>query len=206
MRAAQAGNLMETITTTPRVETTQANRWAIASAGIVMQLALGAIYAWSLFITPLVTLHPDWTRTQITLTFSIALVALGVGAITGGTLLDKHGPRKVATLAGILYGVGFIGAGLFRSLPGLYLTYGLIGGLGLGLGYIVPLATLIKWFPDRRGMITGLAVAGFGAGALVTGPVAQRLIVSAGLPSTFAMLGLAYLVAVSGAGLLMIDP
>ena len=190
---------METTTTPPRVETTQANRWAIASAGIVMQLALGAIYAWSLFITPLVTLHPDWTRTQITLTFSIALVALGVGAITGGTLLDKHGPRKVATLAGILYGLGFIGAGLLKTLPGLYFTYGLFGGLGMGLGYIVPLATLIKWFPDKRGMITGLAVAGFGGGAVLTTLLVPGLLKSAGLYHTFIILGIAYMIMVVGA-------
>src|SRR6478672_5038048 len=141
---------MQTTTSAPApVATKPANRWGIAMAGIVMQLALGAIYAWSLFVDPLSKLHPDWSRTDITLTFSIALVALGVGAITGGTLLERHGPRTVATLSGILYGLGFIGAGFFQSLRGLYFTYGLFGGLGMGLGYIVPLATLIKWFPDK---------------------------------------------------------
>src|SRR5437764_10657668 len=102
------------------------NRWTIASAGVVMQLALGAIYAWSLFVAPLSKLHPDWSRTDITLTFSIALVALGVGAITGGTLLERHGLRTVATLSGILYGLGFIGAGYLKSLWGLYLSYGVL--------------------------------------------------------------------------------
>jgi OFA family oxalate/formate antiporter-like MFS transporter len=168
-------------------------------AGVVMQLALGAIYAWSLFVAPLSAAHPDWSRTDITLTFSIALVALGVGAITGGTLLDKHGPRKVATLAGILYGLGFIGAGFFQSLNGLYLTYGLFSGLGMGLGYIVPLATLIKWFPDKRGMITGLAVAGFGGGAVLTTLLVPGLLKSAGLYPTFIILGIAYLIMVAGA-------
>src|SRR5579859_5202029 len=146
----------------------QANRWSIAAAGVVMQLALGAIYAWSLFVSPLAKTHPNWTRTDITLTFSIALVALGFGAILGGALLEKRGPRWVGTVSGLLYGAGFIGAGLWQTLWGLYLTYGLMSGLGMGLGYIVPLATLIKWFPDKRGLITGLAVAGFGGGAVLT--------------------------------------
>src|SRR5579859_4038160 len=144
------------------------NRATIAAAGVIMQLALGAIYAWSLFVSPLSKAHPEWTRTDITLTFSIALVALGFGAILGGTLLEKRGPRWVGTLSGLLYGAGFIGAGLLPTLWGLYLSYGVMSGLGMGLGYIVPLATLIKWFPDKRGLITGLAVAGFGGGAVLT--------------------------------------
>src|SRR5437764_14380426 len=91
------------------------NRWTIASAGAVMQLALGAIYAWSLFVAPLNKIHPAWTRTDITLTFSIALVALGVGAIVGGELLDSLGPRSVASIAGVLYGIGFVGAASTQS-------------------------------------------------------------------------------------------
>jgi OFA family oxalate/formate antiporter-like MFS transporter len=110
----------------------------------------------------------------------------------------------VAVTAGLCYGLGTILAGQAHgNIHWLDMAYGLLGGIGLGLGYIVPLATLIPWFPDRRGMITGLAVAGFGAGALVTAPVAQRLIVSVGLPTTFAVLGTVYLVVVVGAGLLM---
>ena len=164
-----------------------------------MQLALGAIYAWSLFVAPLGKLHPDWSRTQITLTFSIALVALGVGAIVGGYLLDRHGPRRVATLAGVLYGLGFIGAGTWHELWGLYLSYGVLSGLGMGLGYIVPLATLLKWFPDQRGMITGLAVAGFGGGAVITTLMVPSLVAQFGLYHTFTILGVTYLVLVTGA-------
>jgi OFA family oxalate/formate antiporter-like MFS transporter len=175
------------------------NRWKIAVAGMVMQLALGAIYAWSLFVGPLSKAHPTWTRTDITLTFSIALVALGFGAILGGTLLEKRGPRWVGTLSGVLYGAGFIGAGLLPSLWGLYFTYGLTSGLGMGLGYIVPLATLIKWFPDKRGLITGLAVAGFGGGAVLTTLVAPSLIKALGLYPTFILFGAVYLFLVVGA-------
>jgi OFA family oxalate/formate antiporter-like MFS transporter len=121
--------------------------------------------------------------------------------------MRRLGPRRLALVAGVCYGLGTMLAGQARgNITLLYLTYGLLGGIGLGLGYIVPLATLIKWFPDKRGMITGLAVAGFGAGALVTAPVAQRLIPSAGLPTTFAILGAAYLVLVIGAALFMKNP
>lgn len=164
-----------------------------------MQLALGAIYAWSLFVAPLAKLHPTWSRTDITLTFSIALVALGVGAIVGGSLLDRHGPRRVATLAGVLYGLGFIGAGVWHELWGIYLSYGVLSGLGMGLGYIVPLATLLKWFPDKRGLITGLAVAGFGGGAVITTLIVPSLVAYFGLYHTFSLLGVAYLVMVTGA-------
>src|SRR5690349_11929874 len=178
---------------------TQANRWTVAFAGVVMQLALGAIYAWSLFVAPLSKAHPAWTRTDITLTFSIALVALGFGAIWGGTLLEKRGPRWVGTLSGLLYGAGFIGAGLLPTLWGLYLSYGLMSGLGMGLGYIVPLATLIKWFPDKRGLITGLAVAGFGGGAVLTTLVAPGLIKGIGLYPSFIVFGAVYMLLVVGA-------
>jgi MFS transporter, OFA family, oxalate/formate antiporter len=181
---------------TPAIEI---NRWRIAAAGVVMQLALGAIYAWSLFVAPLSQAHPTWTRTDITLTFSIALVALGFGAILGGSLLENAGPRWVGSLSGLLYGAGFIGAGLLPTLWGLYFTYGVMSGLGMGLGYIVPLATLIKWFPDKRGLITGLAVAGFGGGAVLTTLVAPDLIKALGIYATFIVFGGIYLVLVVGA-------
>src|SRR3954447_8511102 len=117
-------------------------------------------------------------------------------AFAGGLWMRRSGPRIVAITAAILYGSGTILAGLATTLPMLYLTYGVIAGAGLGLGYIVPIAVLVKWFPDRRGMITGIAVAGFGAGALITAPVAQRLIGSYGVGTTFEILGTTYLVIV----------
>jgi OFA family oxalate/formate antiporter-like MFS transporter len=184
------------------MDSTHSNRWLIAAAGVVMQIALGAVYAWSVFRIPLTTTY-GWTISQVTLTFEIAILVLGFASLVGGLWMRASGPRPVAITAGILYGLGTILAGQAGgSITLLYLTYGLLGGIGLGLGYIVPLATLIKWFPDRRGMITGLAVAGFGAGALVTAPVAERLLTSVGIPSTFAILGTIYL-AVVGAGLFM---
>lgn len=185
---------------------TNTNRWVIATAGVVMQVALGAVYAWSVFRIPLTTTY-GWSISQVTLTFELAILTLGFAAFVGGLWMNRVGPRRVAIVAGICYGVGTILAGQAHGQIGLmYLTYGVLAGIGLGLGYIVPVATLIKWFPDKRGMITGLAVAGFGAGALVTAPLAQRLIGSVGVSETFAILGTVYLIAVAGAALVMKNP
>jgi len=182
------------------------NRWVIAFAGVIMQIALGAVYAWSVFRIPL-TRAFGWTISQVTLTFTIAIFVLGIAAFVGGLWMRKVGPRRVAIVAGILYGGGvYLASFSAGKLWWLYLTYGLIGGMGLGLGYIVPVATLVKWFPDRRGMIPGIAVAGFGAGALITAPIANRLIASVGVLKTFAVLGIAYLVAVTIPALFMKDP
>jgi OFA family oxalate/formate antiporter-like MFS transporter len=182
------------------------NRWLIAAAGVLMQIALGAVYAWSVFRIPLTTTY-GWTISQVTLIFELAILLLGFSSFAGGLWMRKAGPRRVAIAGGVCYGLGTILAGQAGGNIGLmYVSYGVLGGIGLGLAYIVPVATLIKWFPDRRGMITGLAVAGFGAGAVVTAPVAQRLLASVGIPSTFAILGSVYLVAVVGAGLFMKNP
>ena len=181
------------------------NRWTIAIAGVVMQIALGAVYAWSVFRTPLATQF-HWTIAEVTLTFTISILVLGFAAFPGGLWLNRKGPRVVAVTGGILYGLGVFLAGFTQSLSWLYLTYGLIGGIGLGFGYIVPVAVLVKWFPDRRGLITGIAVGGFGAGALVTAPIATSLIASVGVLKTFSYLGLAYLIVTPTAGFFMRNP
>jgi OFA family oxalate/formate antiporter-like MFS transporter len=172
------------------------NRWILAIAAFLMQLALGSVYAWSVFLNPVIALY-HVTRLQANLTFSIVLVALGITAGFGGYLNNRFGPRAIATAGGVLYGLGVILAAFAApNLLVLYLTFGIIGGIGIGLGYIVALAMLIKWFPDRRGFITGLAVAGFGGGAVITGLVAPALIKSVGVGSTFLYLGIAYLVVI----------
>jgi len=182
------------------------NRWVIAVAGVVMQIALGAVYAWSVFRIPL-TREFGWTIPQVTLAFTIAIFVVGFASFAGGLWMRRSGPRIVALAAGGLYGSGVFLASLTAGrLWWLYLTYGIMAGTGLGLGYIVPVATLVKWFPDRRGMITGVAVAGFGAGALITAPVATRLIASMGPLNTFAVLGVTYFVAVTAAALFMRFP
>jgi OFA family oxalate/formate antiporter-like MFS transporter len=182
------------------------NRWYIALAGVCMQMALGAVYAWSVFRVPLAEKF-DWSISQVTLTFTISIFVLGIAAFFGGLWLNRQGPRIVAVTGGALYGLGvFLASFSAYKLWWLYLSYGLIGGMGLGLGYIVPVAVLVKWFPDRRGLITGIAVGGFGAGALITAPVATRLIQSVGVLDTFAYLGIAYLVVTVVAGLFMRNP
>src|ERR687889_2848753 len=182
------------------------NRWLIATAGVVMQVALGAVYAWSVFRVPLSDAYGTGVS-AVNTTFSIAILALGFAAFFGGVWMNKSGPRVVALSAGVLYGAGiFLASFAQPSLWILYLTYGLMAGIGIGLGYIVPVATLIKWFPDKRGFITGIAVAGFGGGAFVTALLAARLVSSVGPFRTFTILGIIYLVMVVGAAFFMRNP
>src|ERR1700682_3611347 len=181
------------------------NRWVIAIAGVFFQIALGAVYAWSVFRAPLAKQF-GWSISEITLTFTISIFVLGFAAFFGGLWLNRQGPRIVALTGGALYGLGGFLGSFSHSLTWLYLSYGLIGGIGLGLGYIVPVAVLVKWFPDRRGLITGIAVGGFGAGALITAPVATRLIQSVGVLNTFAYLGIAYLIVTIISGAFMQNP
>src|SRR5947209_10073780 len=181
------------------------NRWVIAIAGVFLQIALGAVYAWSVFRVPL-SKQFGWSISEVTLTFTISIFVLGFAAFFGGLWLNRKGPRIVALTGGALYGLGVFLASFSHSLSWLYLSYGVIGGIGLGLGYIVPVAVLVKWFPDRRGLITGIAVGGFGAGALITAPVATRLVQSVGVLSTFAYLGVAYLTITVVAGSFMQNP
>ena len=181
------------------------NRWVIAIAGVFLQIALGAVYAWSVFRVPL-TKQFGWNISEVTLTFTISIFVLGFAAFFGGLWLNRTGPRVVALTGGTLYGLGVFLASFSRDLWWLYFSYGVIGGIGLGLAYIVPVAVLVKWFPDRRGLITGIAVGGFGAGALITAPVATRLIQSVGVLSTFAYLGIAYLIVTLIAGFFMQNP
>ncbi len=172
-----------------------------------MQVALGAVYAWSVFRDPLTQAYGGASATAVNTTFSITIFTLGFAAFVGGLWMGRVGPRIVALTAGVLYGLGiFLASFAEGSLFLLYLTYGFIAGAGIGLGYIVPVATLIKWFPDKRGFITGIAVAGFGGGAFVTAFVARSLVASSGPFSAFAILGIIYLVMVVGAALFMKNP
>jgi MFS transporter, OFA family, oxalate/formate antiporter len=182
------------------------NRWLIAAAGVVMQVALGAVYAWSVFRKPLSEEY-DASVSSVNIAFTLTIVFLGVSAYFGGLWMAKSGPRKVAITAGLLYGAGIILASFASSsIVLLYLTYGVLAGIGIGLGYIVPIATLIKWFPDKRGVITGIAVAGFGAGAVLTAPIAKSLVSSTGVFETFAILGVIYAVLVIGAAFFIKNP
>lgn len=175
------------------------NRWIIAISGIILQLLLGTVYGWSVFKKPLMDLH-GWTSTQVGLTFTLVIFFLGCAAALGGKFVDKIGVRKVATLSAILFGLGTLIAGYANSINNLFLLwlgYGVIGGIGNGLGYITPIAVLVRWFPDKKGLITGLAVMGFGFGAALIGLIVPNLLLSIGISNTFYVLGIIYLIVLS---------
>ncbi len=182
-------------------ENLESKRWIIAIAAIVMQLCLGTVYAWSVFKKPLMMTH-GWAETPTQATMMINMAMIGLAAAFGGTLVDKKGPRFVATIGGILFGVGTLLAGLADQLGNMFLLwlgFGLIGGIGNGFGYVTPIATLIRWFPDKRGLITGLAVMGFGAGAFFMGLIAPGMVNSMGVAKTFYIWGVIFLILVTGA-------
>ena len=181
------------------------NRWLILAGGVLVQLAIGAVYAWSTF-SKAIQAEPsaiDLTPVQATLPFTVAIGMIFVGTFLGGRIQDQRGPRLVALVGVAVYSIGIILASLTRDSADLWLLilgYGVLGGFGLGLAYIVPIAMLQKWFPDKRGLITGIAVGGFGFGAVITSPLAQRMIEGSAdyqqYPTkVFLWLGLAYLVA-----------
>ncbi|AXH98056.1 MFS transporter [Ornithinimicrobium avium] len=175
------------------------------AGGVLVQLVIGAAYAWSTFSKAILA-DPsafELSTVQATVPFEVAIGMIFVGTFLGGRLQDRRGPRPVALAGVVVYAVGIVLASFARDAGDLWLLvlgYGVLGGFGLGLAYIVPIAMLQKWFPDRRGLITGIAVGGFGFGAVITSPLAQALIDSSAdyqrYPTkVFLWLGLAYLVA-----------
>src|SRR5689334_15410991 len=154
------------------------SRWLIPPAALCVHLSIGQVYAFSVFKTSLVARF-DSSQTAVAAIFSIAIVMLGLSAAVLGTWVERNGPRKAMVVAALCWGTGFLvgSAGIaIGSLPLLYLGYGVIGGIGLGIGYISPVSTLIKWFPDRPGLATGMAIMGFGGGALIASPVSDALL------------------------------
>ncbi len=189
-------------------ENLEGKRWWIAVAAVVMQLCLGTVYAWSVFKKPLMTAH-GWGETATQVTFMICIAVIGIAAAFGGALVDKKGPRFVATIGGILFGLGTLLAGMADQVGSiwlLYLGFGLIAGLGNGFGYITPIATLIRWFPDKRGLVTGLAVMGFGGGAFFMGKIAPPMVLSMGVAKTFYIWGAIFLVLVTAAAQMFKNP
>ncbi len=155
------------------------SRWLIPPAALAVHLSIGQVYAFSVFKLPLVERFGLDDQTPIAVIFSVAIAMLGLAAAFGGTWMERNGPRKAMALAGACWAVGFVVAALGVSTEQLwlvYLGYGVIGGIGLGIGYISPVSTLIKWFPDRPGLATGLAIMGFGGGALIASPLSSALL------------------------------
>src|SRR5256884_3879153 len=147
------------------------NRWVIATAGVFLQIALGAVYAWSVIRVPLGKRF-GWSISEVTLTFTISIFVLGFAAFFGGLWLNRKGPRVVALTGGALYGLGVFLASFSHHLWWLYVSYGVIGGIGLGLGYIVPVAGLVEGVPGRRGLFIRVVVGRFWGGGLLTPPLA----------------------------------
>ncbi|MEO6057258.1 MAG: OFA family MFS transporter [Gemmatimonadales bacterium] len=192
------------------------NRWLVPPAALAIHLSIGQAYAFSVFKLPLTKVlgvtesaAADWKQTELAWIFTIAIVFLGLSAAVFGRWLEHAGPRKSGVVAACCWGSGFFVSALgihLHQIWLLYLGYGVLGGCGLGLGYITPVSTLIKWFPDRRGMATGMAIMGFGGGAMIASPLSQLLLehyrsaTSAGVAQTFLTLGVLYLAAMlSGA-------
>ncbi len=190
------------------------NRGFVVLGAILIQLALGAIYAWSVYTKLLV--EAGWTRAETQMVFSTGLAVFAIVMVLAGRMMPKVGPRKLAFSGGIVLGLGYILSGLFgaENFITTLLFVGVLGGSGIGLGYVVPIAVGMRWFPDKKGMITGLAVAGFGFGATLWMAVADRLgplgggelLASIGLSKTFIAYGIAYLIMVSIGSIWMVFP
>jgi MFS family permease len=186
------------------------NRWLVPPAALSIHLAIGQVYAFSVFGKPLTQLvgithadylHGDWGPTEIAWIFSLAIAVLGLSTAVFGTWLERVGPRRAMFVAACCFGTGFLVGALgvhLHQLWLLYLGYGVIGGIGLGLGYLSPVATLLKWFVDRPGLATGLAIMGFGGGAMIGSPLANKLMAhfanssSVGVAPTMVVMGLIY--------------
>lgn len=199
------------------IATIERNRWLVVIGALLIQLALGAIYAWSVFTPALTKEGGDFgfSATQTQWVFSLGLATFAVFTIIGGRLQAKIGPRPVAALGGLCLGLGYVLAGLIGQtfLPQLLLI-GVLGGMGIGLAYVCPIAVGIKWYPDKKGLITGLAVAGFGFGATLWialadslgGLVGGHLIADLGVLRVFLLYGIAYFIMVELGSLVMINP
>ncbi len=158
------------------------SRWLVPPAALAIHLSIGQVYAFSVFVKPLLSLHDaagaHWSQKEVGYIFSLAIAVLGIAAALFGRWLESAGPRKAMAIAALCFGLGFLvaAAGVATHLIALiYLGYGVLGGVGLGLGYISPVSTLIKWFPDRPGLATGLAIMGFGGGAMIGAPLGTNL-------------------------------
>lgn len=182
------------------------NRWMAVVGGVSMNLALGSLYAWSVFVAPLEE-EFGWSRTETSWVFTIAIVTFAISFVLAGRIQDVRGPRICALTGAILVGLGFIFASFTSSLLYLYVAFGFVVGLGNGFGYATPIPVGSKWFPDKRGLVVGLMVAGYGASSAIVIPVAGALIEDVGWRATFRILGVVlFLMAMVGTALLKNPP
>lgn len=184
------------------------NKWLIVLSAIGIHICIGSVYAWSVLTKPIMQAM-GFTLQETTWTFSIAILFLGLSAGFLGSYVEKHGPRCSGLVSTIFFGIGMLGTAFAlsqHSLLLMYLFYGVIGGIGLGTGYITPVSTLVKWFPNNRGLATGLAIMGFGFASLIAGPVMQLLIAKYGLINNFIILGCVYMVIMTASSLYLEPP
>ena len=184
------------------------NKWLIVLSAIGIHICIGSVYAWSVLTKPIMQAM-GFTLQETTWTFSIAILFLGLSAGFLGSYVEKHGPRRSGLVSTIFFGIGMLGTAFAlsqHSLLLMYLFYGVIGGIGLGTGYITPVSTLVKWFPNNRGLATGLAIMGFGFASLIAGPVMQLLIAKYGLINNFIILGCVYMVIMTASSLYLEPP
>jgi len=191
--------------------TSTLNRWRIPVGAVLVHLCIGSVYAWSTFNRPIQALFPDapWWFSPPYTTFTTALALLGLSAAFGGPWVERRGPRVAATAAALFFGAGLVIGGLglaLRQALLVFLGLGITCGIGCGLGYISPVSTLVKWFPDRRGMATGMAIMGFGGGAFVAGYLNVFLMNLVGVAATVMTLGAVYLVVMLAGARLMAAP
>lgn len=184
------------------------NRWLIALAAIGIHISIGSVYAWSVLTRPIMAAM-GWSLKETTWTFSLAILFLGLSAGLLGSFAEKIGPKKSGLLSTLFFGIGMLGTAYAleaHSLTLLYIFYGVIGGVGLGVGYITPVSTLVKYFPRNRGFATGLAIMGFGFAALIAGPLMQYLTAAYSLVQTFQILGVAYIIIMTLSSLYLKPP
>ena len=182
------------------------SRWWRVVGGMSMNLALGSLYAWSVFVAPLEK-EFGWKRAETSNVFTIAVVVFALTFIAAGRLQDKFGPLWVSLTGGVLVSLGFFLCAFTHSLNWLYVCFGVIGGLGNGFGYATPIPVMAKWFPDKRGLAVGLAVGGYGGGSAIFGPLANlKLIPAYGVHTTFMILGGIFLVMTVFGALLLHNP
>src|SRR5438445_4309394 len=182
------------------------SRWWRVVGELLMNIALGTLYAWSVFVAPLEK-EFGWQRAQTSNVFTIAVVVFALSFILAGRLQDKFGPFRVSLIGGILVSLGFFLCAFTHSLNYLYVCFGVIGGLGNGFGYATPIPVMAKWFPDKRGLAVGLAVGGYGGGSAIFGPLAQlKLIPAYGLPAAFRILGAIFFVMTMTGAFLLKNP
>jgi OFA family oxalate/formate antiporter-like MFS transporter len=183
------------------------NRWLPVIGGVLMNLALGSLYGWSVFVAPLEK-EFHWTRAQTSLTYTVAVVFFALSFMIGGRLQDKKGPRICAFIGGVLVSAGFFLSSYTSSLMWLYVAFGVIVGVGNGFGYATPIPVASKWFPDKRGLVVGLMVGAYGAGSAILGPLATSLIndPNVGWRATFQILGALFFVMTMVGTLLIKNP